>query len=96
MEIAGKPVGGSNPTYFIADVAANHDGVLDRALELMTLAKDAGADAAKFQHFRADHQVEGRRGKRQLGDLGRRQMPAAAAVVQQNFDEETTSNDKPV
>jgi sialic acid synthase SpsE len=66
MDIAGKPVGGSNPTYFIADVAANHDGVLERALELMTLAKEAGADAAKFQHFRADHIVSDK-GFRELG-----------------------------
>ena len=66
MDIAGKPVGGSHPTYFIADVAANHDGVLDRALELMTLAKEAGADAAKFQHFRADHIVSDK-GFRELG-----------------------------
>ena len=66
MEIAGRPIGGDNPTYFIADVAANHDGVLERALELMTLAKEAGADAAKFQHFRADHIVSDK-GFRELG-----------------------------
>ena len=47
-------------------MAANHDGVLDKALELMTLAKDAGADAAKFQHFRADHIVSDK-GFRELG-----------------------------
>lgn len=41
-------------TYFIADIAANHDGDLGRAKELIYLAKEAGADAAKFQHFKAD------------------------------------------
>lgn len=51
----GKSVIGINrPTYFIADIAASHDGSLDRAIELINLAKDAGADAAKFQHFTAD------------------------------------------
>ena len=40
-------------TYFIADIAANHDGNLDRAKKLCELAKAAGADAAKFQHFKA-------------------------------------------
>lgn len=42
------------PTYFIADIAANHDGSLERAKALIRLAKEAGADCAKFQHFLAD------------------------------------------
>jgi sialic acid synthase SpsE len=42
-----------HPTYFIADIAANHDGDLQRALSLIELAADSGANAAKFQHFRA-------------------------------------------
>ncbi len=33
--------------------AANHDGDLERAKLLIHLAKEAGADAAKFQNFRA-------------------------------------------
>jgi sialic acid synthase SpsE len=53
IEIGGQVIGDSEPTYFIADIAANHDGDLDRAVELIRLAADAGADAAKFQHFRA-------------------------------------------
>ncbi len=40
--------------YFIADIAANHDGSLQRAKDLIWLAKEAGADCAKFQHFLAD------------------------------------------
>lgn len=55
--IGTRAVGSTQPTYFIADIAANHDGSLDRALHLMTLARDAGADCAKFQHFRAEHIV---------------------------------------
>lgn len=55
--IGDRQVGPDQPTYFIADIAANHDGDLQRALQLMTLAKDAGADCAKFQHFRAPHIV---------------------------------------
>lgn len=57
FKIGNRDIGPGEPTYFIADIAANHDGVLDRALQLMTLSKDAGADAAKFQHFRAEHIV---------------------------------------
>lgn len=41
-------------TYFIADISANHDGDLERAKLLCKLAKEAGADAAKFQHFKAE------------------------------------------
>jgi sialic acid synthase SpsE len=47
-------LGNDLPTYFIADIAANHDGSLDRALMLIELAAEAGADAAKFQNFRAE------------------------------------------
>jgi sialic acid synthase SpsE len=53
IDILGRKIGLDHPTYFIADVAANHDGDLDRAIELIRLAKEAGADAAKFQNFRA-------------------------------------------
>ena len=35
------------------DIAANHDGDLERAKDLIFLAADAGAHAAKFQHFNA-------------------------------------------
>ena len=60
-------MGVSDPTYFIADIAANHDGDLGRAKALMTLAKEAGADCAKFQHFRAPHIVSDY-GFRSLGE----------------------------
>lgn len=52
--IDGKRIGEDHPTYFIADIAANHDGDLGRAKELIFLAKESGADAAKFQHFKAE------------------------------------------
>ena len=57
FRIGDRVVGLDYPTYFIADIAANHDGSLERALALLSLAKDAGADCAKFQHFRAEHIV---------------------------------------
>jgi sialic acid synthase SpsE len=43
-----------NSLYFIADIGANHNGSLEKAIELIHLAKDSGADAAKFQNFQAD------------------------------------------
>ena len=54
MKIGSKLIGEKHPTYFIADIAANHDGSLERAKELIYLAAEAGADAAKFQHFKAE------------------------------------------
>jgi N-acetylneuraminate synthase len=54
IQIGEHAVGLAHPTYFVADVAANHDGDLDRARDLIKLAAEAGADAAKFQHFKAE------------------------------------------
>ncbi len=53
IRIGSHILGENHPTYFIADIAANHDGSLERAIQLIRLAKQAGADAAKFQNFRA-------------------------------------------
>lgn len=54
IRIEQSVIGESYPTYFIADIAANHDGDLERAKDLIYLCKEAGANAAKFQHFRAE------------------------------------------
>jgi N-acetylneuraminate synthase len=54
FKIEDKEIGPDKPTYFIADVAANHDGDLGRAQELIYMCAEAGADAAKFQHFSAE------------------------------------------
>lgn len=53
VKIGNHTIGLDHPTYFIADISANHDGDLNRAKLLIRLAKEAGADAAKFQNFRA-------------------------------------------
>lgn len=52
IQIGRHTIGLKHPTYFVADIAANHDGSLDRAMALIKLAAEAGADAAKFQNFR--------------------------------------------
>ena len=57
IRIAGRTLALDAPTSFIADIAANHDGDLGRAKALIHAAKDAGADCAKFQHFKAEHIV---------------------------------------
>lgn len=53
INIGNKEISSEGRPYFIADIAANHDGSLDRALHLIELAKEAGADVAKFQNFKA-------------------------------------------
>ena len=79
--IGDRPVGPQQPTYFIADIAANHDGDLERAMNLMTLAKDAGADCAKFQHFRAE-QIVSDFGFRALGGQQSHQASWAKSVFE--------------
>ncbi len=64
--IGEKRIGLHERPYFIADIAANHDGDLQRAFKLIELAKEAGADAAKFQNFKAPLIVSDR-GFRSLG-----------------------------
>lgn len=52
--IGNRKIAINNPTYFIADIASNHDGDISQAKELIWLCKESGADAVKFQHFKAD------------------------------------------
>ncbi len=54
IKLGETRVGLAHKPYFIADLAANHDGELSRAKDLVWIAKEAGADCAKFQHFLAD------------------------------------------
>lgn len=53
FKIGKSQINADSKTYFIADIAANHDGDLEKAKDLIYMAKEAGADAAKFQHFKA-------------------------------------------
>jgi N-acetylneuraminate synthase len=52
MKIGNKDL--SEGTFVIAEGGSNHDGSLETAKELIDVAADAGADAVKFQTFRAD------------------------------------------
>jgi pseudaminic acid synthase len=51
IEIGGRAVGPGRPTFVIAELSANHGQRLDRALELVRLAAEAGADAVKLQTY---------------------------------------------
>jgi N,N'-diacetyllegionaminate synthase len=57
IEIAGRKVGPSHPCFIIAEAGVNHNGSIDMAMRLVDAAASAGADAVKFQTFRADRLV---------------------------------------
>lgn len=54
IHIAGRPIGPEQPPYIIAELSGNHNGDLQRALALIDVAVDAGADAVKLQTYTAD------------------------------------------
>lgn len=66
LTVEGRLIGLGHPTYMVADISANHDGDLERAKALVHLAKEAGADAAKFQNFTA-HKIVSKEGFERLG-----------------------------
>ncbi|MCH7871994.1 MAG: N-acetylneuraminate synthase family protein [Planctomycetes bacterium] len=57
MTIGRHRVGPPHPAFIVAEAGVNHDGSLDKALRLVDAAADVGADAVKFQMFRADDLV---------------------------------------
>jgi len=54
IEIGDRPVGSDEPTFVIAEAGSNHNGDFELAKELIDVAAGAGADAVKFQTFRAE------------------------------------------
>ena len=52
--IAGRPVGPGHPPFVVAELSANHNGDLGRALALIDAAAETGADAVKIQTYTPD------------------------------------------
>src|SRR5687767_2538948 len=53
LAIGNRRIGPSHPAFVIAEIGVNHDGSLERALELVEHARRAGADGVKVQVFQA-------------------------------------------
>ena len=77
FKIGNRLVGGNNPVYIIAEAGCNHDGKLEQGFRLIEEAAKNGADAIKFQTFKAEKLVtknaeqwwlteEQRQGKKQI------------------------------
>jgi sialic acid synthase SpsE len=74
FEIGGRPIGAGAPLFVVAELGLNHEGSLERALELVDAAALAGASAIKLQSFKA-------------GDLVAPGCPPPAHVAEQSLVE---------
>ena len=54
VSINGVDIGKDCPPYIIAELSANHNGSLDRAIESINEAHRCGAHAIKLQTYSAD------------------------------------------
>src|SRR5438045_9056299 len=95
LTLGKQRVGPEQPTYFVADIAANHDGSLNRAQLLIRLCAEAGANAAKFQNFRAPKLVSDR-GFRTLGGQISHQASSNKSEVEVYADATVPSHGSPL
>ena len=55
--IKGRRIGTDQAPFMVAEAGINHNGEVEKAIEMVRAAKEAGADAIKFQTFRASEFV---------------------------------------
>jgi len=56
-KIADRIIGEGEPCFIVAEAGVNHNGDISLARKLIAVAKEAGADAVKFQSFKAENLV---------------------------------------
>ena len=54
IQLGNRLISTGGRPYLIAEIGVNHEGSMDQAKRLIELAKQGGADAAKFQSYKAD------------------------------------------
>ena len=54
IKLGDRIISSESKPYIIAEIGVNHEGSMDQAKRLIDLAKEGGADAAKFQTYKAD------------------------------------------
>jgi len=54
FNISGRKIGPDQPPYIVAEISGNHGGELTKAIQLISEAKSAGADAVKIQSYTPD------------------------------------------
>lgn len=54
IELGGRWIGEGEPCFIIAEAGSNHDRKMEQAKQLIDIAKEAGADAVKFQTYSAE------------------------------------------
>jgi N,N'-diacetyllegionaminate synthase len=59
LNIDGRTISVAHRTLVIAEIGVNHDGSVERALELVNIAAHCGADAVKLQIFTAEQLMHG-------------------------------------
>jgi pseudaminic acid synthase len=54
ISINKRKIGAGEPVYIIAEMSANHNQSIDKAIKIIETAKKSGADAVKIQTYTAD------------------------------------------
>lgn len=79
LQIGTRSIGVGHPCFIIAEAGVNHNGDIDLAKKLIDAAKEAGADAIKFQTFHAENLVtpDAKQAPYQLANLGKEESQYA-------------------
>src|SRR5439155_21382517 len=59
LTIGSRKIDSNSPTLVIAEIGVNHDGSEERAMKLVSIARECGADAVKLQVFQTDALMHG-------------------------------------